>query len=84
MNNEKTRSSLLGVVGAYLLYTAWDLWQERGNTDTVMTAPARIAFIALFVLAGGALLIYAVRVWKRGGSQKEENPRQRDDENSLK
>ncbi len=84
LNNGKTRSSLLGVVGAYLLYTAWDLWQERGNTDTVMTVPARIVFIALFALAGAALLVYAVYVWKRSEDQKEENPRDRNDENSLK
>lgn len=84
LNNGKTRSSLLGVVGAYLLYTAWDLWQERGNTDTVMTVSARIVFIALFALAGAALLVYAVYVWKRSEDQKEENPRDRNDENSLK
>ena len=84
MNNGKTRSSLLGVVGAYLLYTAWELWQDWGKTETTMTDPARIAFIVLFVLAGAALLVYAVRVWKRSDDQKEEKPQQREDENSLK
>ncbi len=84
LNNGKTRSSLLGIVGAYLLYTAWDLWQERGNTDTVMTAPARIVFIALFVLAGAAVLAYAVSVWKHSEDQKEEKSHTQDDENSLK
>ena len=84
MNNGKTRSSLLGIVGAYLLYTTYELWQDWGNTETTMTTPARIVFIVLFVLAGAALLVYAVFVWKHSDDQKEEKPQAREDENSLK
>ena len=84
MNNGKTRSSLLGIVGAYLLYTAYELWQDWGNTETTMTAPARTVFIILFALAGAALLVYAVFVWKRSDDRQEEKPREREDENSLK
>ena len=83
MNNGKTRSSLLGIVGAYLLYTAWELWQDWGNPDTSMTTPARVVFIALFVLAGAALLVHAVRVWRVSG-REEENQKPPEDENSLK
>ena len=84
MNNGKTRSSLLGIVGAYLLYTAYELWQDWGNTETTMTTPARAVFIVLFVLCGAALLVYAVFVWKRAEDQKEEKPKPPEDENSLK
>ncbi len=84
MNNGKTRSSLLGIVGAYLLYTAWELWQDWGNTETTMTAPARAVFMTLFALAGAALLVYAVYVWKHADDPKEEDDRPREDENSLK
>ena len=84
MKNGKTRSTLLGVVGAYLLYTAWELWQDWGKTETTMTDPARIAFMALFVLAGAALLVYAVHVWKQSDGQKEENAPTREDDNTLK
>ena len=83
MNNGKTRSSLLGIVGAYLLYTAYELWQDWGNTETTMTTPARIVFIVLFVLCGAALLVYAVYVW-RHADDREENAPPPKDENSLK
>ena len=84
LNNGKTRSSLLGIVGAYLLYTAWELWQDWGNTETTMTTPARVLFMALFVLAGVALLIYAVYVWKHADDPKEEETQPKEDEHSLK
>ncbi len=84
MNNGKTRSSLLGIVGAYLIYIAWDLWQDWGNSDTTMTVPVRVIFMVLFVLAGAALLVYAVYVWKHSDDQKEKKPQPPKDENSLK
>ena len=84
LNNGKTRSSLLGIVGAYLIYIAYELWQDLGNTETTMTTPARIVFMALFVLCGAALLVYAVIVWRRAEDQKEEDEKPPEDENSLK
>ncbi len=84
MNNGKTRSSLLGIVGAYLIYTAWELWQDWGNTETTMTTPARVVFMVLFVLCGAALLVYAVIVWRHADDRKEEDAKPPEDENSLK
>ena len=83
LNNGKTRASLLGVVGAYLLYTVYELWQDWGNPDTSMTTVARAVFMALFALSGAALLIYAVRVWQKSG-REEENAPPKQDEDSLK
>ena len=83
MNNGKTRASLLGIVGGYLLYTAYELYRDWGNPDTTMTTAARIVFIVLFVLAGAALLVYAVRVWKCSG-REEEKQQPPGDRNSLK
>ena len=83
LNREKTRSSLLGVAGGYLVYLAYGLFRDRGQTDTAMSPAARILFIALFALAGVALMVYAVVLWLRSG--KEENERDaHDDMNSLK
>ena len=84
LNNGKTRSSLLGIVGAYLIYTAWELWQDWGNTETTMTPPVRIIFMVFFALAGAALLVYAVIVWRRSDDQKDEKPQPPKNENSLK
>lgn len=83
MNSGKTRSTLMGVVGAYLLYTAYELFRDRGDLNTTMTPLARILFIALFVLAGAALLVYAVRIWKRSG-ESEENQQPPESRNDLK
>ena len=83
MNNAKNRSTLLGVVGAYLIYLAWQLFDGRGETDTTMAPAVRIIFTVFFVLAGAAILIYAVRVWRSSGKE-EEQEKPKDDENSLK
>ncbi len=84
MNNGKTRSSLLGIVGAYLIYIAWELWQDWGNTENTMPAPVQVIFMVFFVLAGAALLVYAVIVWKHSNDQKEESVQPPENDNSLK
>ena len=81
MNSARSRSALIGIVGAYLLYTAYDLFKGRENPDTTMTRSAMILFIALFVVSGILLLVYAVRLWKAGEKEAEDN---RDSENRMK
>ncbi len=79
MNNGNARASLIGIVGAYLLYTAYDLFRNEAGADTTMSPAVRILFSVFFVLAGIALLVLAVRIWRR--SAKEEKEQQdRDDE----
>lgn len=84
LNNGKTRSTLLGIVGAYLCYIAYQLFEGRGETDTTMTPAARYVFIALFVIAGAAIMVYSVIVWKRSLREDEEQMKRKDDEDSLK
>ena len=83
MNSGKTRATLLGVVEAYMFYLAYQLFESRADTDTTMTPAARILFIAFFVLAGIAVAVYTVHVW-RHSSEQEEEQKTKDDENSLK
>ena len=71
MNNGKTRSTLLGIVGAYLIYLAWQLFEGRNDPDTTMTVIPRVLFIALFVFCGAALLVYAFRLWKQSDKQEQ-------------
>ena len=82
MNSGKTRSTLLGIVGAYLIYLAYQLFEGRSETDTSMTPAARIAFIVFFAVAGAAVFVYALRVWKKSRDEEQEKPKE--DENSLK
>ena len=83
MNNGKTRATLLGIVAAYLLYTAYELFEGRNDPNTTMTLPVMILFIVLFVIAAGFLVVYACRVWKRS-KQEDDAPPQEDDKTSLK
>ena len=83
MNSSKNRAILLAIVGAYLIYTAWELFQGRNDPDTSMTPQLAVLFALLFVLAAGGVLFMAWRVWKRAG-QEEEEPVKKDDPNSLK
>ena len=83
MNNGKTRASLMGIVAAYLLYTAYELFQGRNDPETTMTPAAMILFITLFVGAAVALAIYAYRLWKRS-AKEDPDPPQQEDRDSLK
>ncbi|MBR3107562.1 MAG: hypothetical protein IKH30_10320 [Clostridia bacterium] len=83
MNSGKTRSTLLGVVGAYLVYLAYQLFEGRAETDTAMTPAARIVFIVFFALAGAAVMVYAVIVWRKS-MKEEEQEKPKEDENTLK
>ena len=83
MNNGKNRASLLGVVGVYLLYLSYELFQGRNDPNTTMTPIAGILFIALFVISAAGILIYAVRVWRDSKRDDDRQP-PRDDQNSMK
>ncbi len=84
MNGEKTRSCLMGIVGGYLIYTAWQLYQGRTDPDTTMTIGMMILFMALFVVAGIALMVYAVILWKKGMTEDKEGKKTEEEENGLK
>ena len=83
---KKNRSYLMGIVGGYLIYLAYQLYETIGDTNTTMTMPVRITFIAFFVLAGIALLVFAFRLWFAADKEEKENkPEQaQENENSLK
>ena len=82
----KNRSYLMGIVGGYLIYIAYELCLNRNDQNTTMTPAARIAFIVFFGLVGIALLVFAFRLWvaanKAEKEKKDEDPPE--NENSLK
>ncbi len=83
MRNERIHSTLLGVVGAYLIYLAYQLFEKRADADASMPPALRIVFIAFFGLAGAAVIVYAFLVWKK--SPKEDGREQdKENENTLK
>ena len=79
MINGKTRSTLLGLVGAYLMYLAYQLFDGRADPDTTMTMVPRIVFIVLFALCGLALIVYSLWLWKQALRQdQQEHPQDMD------
>ena len=84
MNGEKTRSCLMGIVGGYLVYTAWQLFQGRNDPETTMTIGMMILFMALFVVAGVGLMVYAVILWKKGMAEEKEEKKTHEEEDGLK
>lgn len=77
--NEKTHSALLALVGGYLLFTAWQLFQDwqKGVQDS-MPETVRLVVSVLFALAGLAVLGYSWAVWRRSLKQDDSSDNQDD------
>ena len=75
----------MGVVGGYVLYLAYQLFQDR-NTPSSMSMGLRTFFIAFFAVAGIALVIYAFRIWLIADrkEREEKDDTQPEDENAMK
>ena len=84
MNQGKSMASLIGLVGGYLLYLAWQLLQDWNNPDTTMSHGLMAFFIAFFAAAACAIFVYAFRLWKRTDQDEKEERKSPADENSLK
>lgn len=69
MKNEKLHSSLLGLVGGYILILAWQLYEKyRDGTKEVPDA-VFLAGIIVFTLGGIGTLIWAWKIYRK---QREE------------
>ena len=69
LNNDKTRSTLFGVIAAYFLYICYGLFRDRHDTGTSMTPTVRWLFLILFAAAAVWLGLYAIRLWKQSESE---------------
>ena len=78
MKNRNTHAMLLTLVGAYMLYTAWHLFENMRSGAQEMPAAAYIALIVLFALAGVGIFVYAFIIWR--GSRREEDKKSRDED----
>ena len=76
MNNKNTgRSSILALAGGYLLYLAYEMLQSLlANEPTTMPRALQITVIVLFTGIGIAVLVYALKVWKKGREDQDQNP----------
>ena len=90
MNPNTTRSTLLAVVGGYLIYLAYSLAKDLINQAPTDLPPAlMIVIIVLFSLSGIGIIIYAWTEWQKGKQPKEDTDQAdgttaMDDENDCK
>ena len=75
MNPNMGRSSIFAVVGAYLIYMAYEMLRDLINqVPTTMPRFLLILVIVLFTGIGITLLVFAWKVWKQGRIDQDKNP----------
>lgn len=72
--NPSTHATLLAVVGGYLIYIAYQLMTGMDESAGAMSLPVAIFFTVFFAVAGLAVIVYAVRLWKQAQKEKETLP----------
>ena len=77
MKNRNTHAMLLALVGGYMLYTAWHLFDNMRSGAQEMAPALYIAVIALFALAGVGVFVYAFIVWRSGRGDGGGGPQDR-------
>lgn len=77
--NESVHALLLALVGGYVLYLAYQLFDKLRMGAEEMPLWLAVAAIVLFVLAGLGVLVYAWHIWQES-KREAQNP----DEDDLK
>ena len=85
MNPNTGRSSIFAIVGAYLIYMAYEILKGMiDQVPTTMPRAVQIIVIVLFTGIGITLLVFAWKVWKKGREDQDKNPVDLEDqENSV-
>ena len=75
MNPNTGRSSIFAIVGAYLIYMAYEILKGMmDQVPTTMPRAVQIIVIVLFTGIGITLLVFAWKVWKKGREDQDKNP----------
>ncbi len=70
MRGDKSqRAWVYALVGVYLLYTAWQLFQGLGESEG--NQAVIVIFAVLFVIAGAALIWFSIRSMRKESGKKE-------------
>jgi threonine/homoserine/homoserine lactone efflux protein len=71
MKNEKTHSTLLALVGGYVLFLAYQIWDNYRNGAGEMPDYMYIIVIILLALGGLGAIYYAWMVWRKAVSAEK-------------
>ena len=75
MNPNTGRSSIFAIVGAYLIYMAYEILKGMmDQVPTTMPRAVQIIVIVLFTGIGITLLVFAWKVWTKGREDQDKNP----------
>ncbi len=78
MKNERIHSMLLALVGGYLLYLAWQLFDKYRTGTEEMPEAVFLLAIGIFTIAGIGVLFFAWTVYQK--TRKEEKQQSEDPE----
>ena len=82
MKRDSIHATLLSLVGGYLLFIAYHLYENLRAGSADMPPAAFIALAALFALAGLGVLVWAFRIWRaagRGGAGQNQRDEDQED-----
>ena len=75
MKPKMGRSSIIAVVGGYLIYMDYEMLRDLINhVPTTMPQFLQILVGALFTGIGITLLVFAWKLWKKGREDQDQNP----------
>jgi type VI protein secretion system component VasK len=85
LKGSQTRTTLLVLAGAYLLYLAWEMLNTMRKGETEMQPWLSIVFIVFFTLAGLGVFVLAWRARRQEKEQQETEKKDgsREDETHL-
>lgn len=79
VKNDKIHSSLLTLVGGYLLYIAYHLLENMRKGSADMSRALFTVLIAAFAGVGIGVLFYAWKIWRRSRADEgDDRPEDRD------
>ena len=82
MKNEKIHSTLLALVGAYILYIAYQLFEKYRSGTGEMPDAVFIIAIVVFVLGGLGTMYYAWNVYSKWKKSEAADKSDREEDNN--
>ena len=72
MNQNLRRAFFYGMGGAYLVYLAYNMYKEQSAAGG-MEPGLLIATVLLFGVAGVALVVFAIYIWKKESDEEKKS-----------
>ena len=79
MKNEKIHSTLLALVGGYVLFLAYQIWDNYRNGAGEMPDYMYIIVIVLLALGGLGAIYYAWMVYRKAVNEEKNKQEENDD-----